>query len=283
MGIKNCFAIILSLLFFMPAALHAFDRRDSIRIETLLAEGQLLKNNENRMLYFGRKFIGVPYVAHTLDRDTEESIVVNTRELDCTTFVETVTALTLCSQRGEKRFADYCRQLQLLRYEGGKCQYVKRNHYFTGWIEANAKAGFVSKVQSTKAPFTAVQNVMVNWMTNHVSSYYMLNAHHEWIDGIKKMEASITGRSYRYIPKSAIKNTKLVRATIKDGDIIAILTTKKGLDTTHIGIAVWHKDGLHLLNASSVYKKVVEDSTLFSTYLSRRSYNQGIRLCRVKS
>lgn len=48
------------------------------------------------MLWFGKKFIGVPYVGGTLDRAEEEKLVINTSELDCTTFVEIVTALTRC-------------------------------------------------------------------------------------------------------------------------------------------------------------------------------------------
>lgn len=48
------------------------------------------------MLWFGKKFIGIPYVGGTLDRAEEEKLVINTSELDCTTFVEIVTALTRC-------------------------------------------------------------------------------------------------------------------------------------------------------------------------------------------
>lgn len=36
-----------------------------------------------------------------LDRTQEELLVVNTRELDCTTYVEIVTALTMCAKHQE--------------------------------------------------------------------------------------------------------------------------------------------------------------------------------------
>ena len=80
----------------------------------------------------------------------------------------------------------------------------------------------------------------------------MLKAHPEWKSGIRKLEQSVNGKRYRYVPKGKIANTAVFRNAIHDGDIIAIITNKKGLDTTHIGIASWHKDGLHLLNASSI-------------------------------
>ena len=37
--------------------------------------------------------------------------------------------------------------------------------------------------------------------------------------------------------------------------LLAITTSKKGLDIAHLGFAVWRKDGLHLLNASQLHHK----------------------------
>ena len=72
------------------------------------------------------------------------------------------------------------------------------------------------------------------------------------------------------------------RNAIHDGDIIAIITNKKGLDTTHIGIASWHKDGLHLLNASSIHKKVIDEPMTLYTYMHKHPVQIGIRVCRVQ-
>ena len=87
----------------------------------------------------------------------------------------------------------------------------------------------------------------------------MLKNNPEMVKPIAEMERRLSGNTYMYIPKGDIKNTKLLRSAIHDGDIIAIITKKNGLDTSHIGIAVWHKDGLHMLNASQIHKKVVEE------------------------
>ena len=43
----------------------------------------------------GKRFLGVPYVPHTLDQNPTEQLVVTTREFDCTTYLETVLALSL--------------------------------------------------------------------------------------------------------------------------------------------------------------------------------------------
>ena len=74
-----------------------------------------------------------------------------------------------------------------------------------------------------------------------------------------------------------------VTATIQDGDIIAILTSKKGLDYAHLGFAKWGRDGrLHLLNASMLYHRVVLDEVPLETYLSKHPSFIGIRLFRLK-
>ena len=119
-------------------------------------------------------------------------------------------------------------------------------------------------------------------MSNHYTSYPMLKANPQMVVPIAQMEKKLTGRKYRYIPKSTIRNNNLYRQAIHDGDIIAITTKKEGLDTSHIGIAVWHKDGLHMLNASQIHKKVVEEPMTLYQYMQKHPSQTGIRIIRVK-
>lgn len=259
-----------------------YSQSDISRINSLLREASQLKAKpKSWMLWFGKKFIGVPYVGGTLDRAEEEKLVINTSELDCTTFVEIVTALTRCmSGNGKKDFSDFCRQLQHVRYINGEIAYEKRQHYFTVWISDNAEEGIVTDIQNNP-PFTKVQHVSVNWMTTHQQSYKMLKNNTKRLQGIKALEEQISGKSYRYIPKEQIVDSRLFRNTIHNGDILVMITNKKGLDTTHIGIASWHQDGLHMLNASSIHKKVIDEPMLLRTYMMKHPSQIGIRVCRV--
>ena len=79
-----------------------------------------------------------------------------------------------------------------------------------------------------------------------------------------------------------MKNTRGLRNTVKDGDVIVIITNKKGLDTQHLGFASWHKDGLHLLNASSIHHKVIEEPMTLRQYLYKHPTMPGIRILRIK-
>jgi hypothetical protein len=73
-----------------------------------------------------------------------------------------------------------------------------------------------------------------------------------------------------------------MRQAVRDGDIIAITCSKPGLDIAHLGFAVWRDDGLHLLNASQLHKRVVEEPMLLGQYLQKHPSHTGIRIVRIE-
>lgn len=264
------------------AAGPQYTRQDSLKAVQLMKNAASQPSGTNLIIYIAEQLKGIPYVAHTLEPNNNERLIINLRQLDCTTFVEQVAALYLCVKERKTTFADYCKMLQKLRYEGGaEPHYTKRLHYYSSWIEDKKSMDICKEIQSPNPPFTKVQRLSLNWMTTHVNDYRMLKNNPSWVPQIRKMEQKMEGRQYRYIPKEQIKNTRLLRNTIKDGDIIAIITNKKGLDTQHLGFALWHKDGLHLLNASSIHKKVIDEPMTLRTYLYKHPSMPGLRIIRL--
>ena len=256
--------------------------QDSITVCRLLGEARQLPASENLPLFFARKFIGRPYVAHTLEGDDEERLVVNTRQLDCTTLVENVVALTVCIRRGNPTYHAFKHALIDMRYRGGIIRgYTSRLHYFTDWIVENSRSGLVSEIQKPNPPFTATQKVSVDYMSQHPQSYEALRRHPDFIGPIREAEQHISGLQFRFIPKSAVNDSRLLRQAIRDGDIIAITCNKPGLDIAHLGFAVWKNDGLHLLNASQLHKKVVLEPMTLYQYLQKHPSHTGIRIIRI--
>ena len=94
---RRLFYFLLLLPTVWVEAQVTYQQADSVTICRLLSKA----DTKTSTLWFARQFLGVPYVAHTLEVNDNEQLVVNTRELDCTTLVETVTALTLCAQQVE--------------------------------------------------------------------------------------------------------------------------------------------------------------------------------------
>lgn len=255
-----------------------YQQADSLKICQLLRQA----NRETSVLWLARQFLDVPYVAHTLEVNDDERLVVNTRQLDCTTLVETVAALKLCTQAGKHGFADYLNALRQLRYRQGRMAgYPSRLHYFTDWIRDKVAMQLVTDIQQPNPPFSAVQTVNVDYMSTHTSAYKALKANAALVPEIRAAEQSLTGMKVRYIPKRSLRNSALLRKVIKDGDILAITCNKKGLDIAHLGFAVWRSNGLHLLNASMIHKKVIEEPMTLYQYMQKHKTHTGIRVVRI--
>ena len=233
-------------------------------------------------LFFAKKFFGIPYIAHTLEGNEPEKLVVNLRQLDCTTLVETVLALSITKYEGGTTFAQYADNLERVRYRGGRMtDYTSRLHYFDWWINDNIKRGIIKEATD---PLYCTEKFRVDnhYMTQHSNAYVHLKGKPERIDSIRKLERAGNGHVFTYLPKSKTQLGRREIGFIHDGDIVAIVTSKDGLDYAHLGFAVWGDDGkLHLLNASSIHKKVVlEPKTLFR-YLNEHPSFLGIRVFRL--
>lgn len=278
--VSVCFA--LTMMAQGKSLRPVYQKADSITICRLLSEVRRQPADANIPLFFARQFLGIPYVAHTLETGGDERLVVNTRQLDCTTLVETVTALTQCAYRQQYTWQAYLNALTTMRYRQGVIdRYPSRIHYFTEWITQNAKTGLVTEIQQPNPPFTAVQTVNVNYMSQHPESYKALKEHPDYVPEIRRMEQRVTGQQFRFIPKSRAGRSAELRKVVRDGDIIAITCKKAGLDIAHLGFAVWKNGNLHLLNASQLHRKVVEEPMTLWQYLRQHPSHTGIRIIRI--
>lgn len=255
-----------------------FTKYDSTKVEQLLS----VTPAGNDVLFYARQFKGIPYVASTLEMCDPEKLVVNLRELDCTTLVETCMALAMTHRQGNTRFVDFCKNLESIRYRCGKMNgYLSRLHYFTWWMHDNISKGIIQEVKDTKH-FIAPICVNNHYMSSHPEKYKMLRIHPEWVDSIRTLEKASNGQDGCYLAERFTGLTKRDLSCIENGDVIAIVTRKEGIDYSHLGIAVWQNDGhLHLLNASSIHHKVVEEPKTLKTYLSEHPSSIGIRVFRL--
>ena len=263
-----------------------YTKEDSALVVRLLKEAKTNRGTENRMMYFGKKFLGLPYVGHTLELGDKEHLIVNLRELDCTTYVETVLALSLCDLQDKRTFADYCNNLKSIRYRGGEMKdYTSRLHYFTWWGDDNVRMGIVKeigKMDPQDFPFDAVQTIHIDYMSKHPHLYKQLKNHPEFVSVIKRYEDETNGKRYAYISKRDLQyHQSTPLGQIRDGDIVAMLTDQDGLDTRHIAIAFWQKGKLHLMHASSLYKKVLMSRETFYEYEAKQPKHTGIRVWRM--
>lgn len=259
------------------------------------------------ILEVGRFFLGAPYVVGTLEKKRAEHLVVNLREFDCVTFVENVVALVWLvephlqspwhrtslpsgatsrpsvggpSAAGvrsrEKSFEAFRSLLQKIRYRKGRLQgYSSRLHYFSDWIYDNQKKGIVRDVTAEIGGRPLRKDI--DFMTKNPDLYPRLrNA--ESLRKMKSVERTISKRSLFIIPKKTLRR---LEDRIRDGDLIAITTNRKGLDVQHVGLAARVKNRIHLLHASSIEGKVALSKRTLYRYLMQSRARSGIMVARV--
>lgn len=256
------------------------NEQDSIRVKKWLNEAVSLSQDSCRTLYFAKKMLGVPYVAGTLDGYKEERLVVQTLQLDCTTFVETVLALCIADKRGERNYDGFKKALVDVRYRDGVLDgYASRLHYFSDWIRNNEQMGFVKECTSDTSCSQSMK-LWLDFMTTHVDSYLPMKKDASLVSAMAFFEQVWQGVQVSYIPKEKLNLTS-DELKIKDGDVLAITTNIKGLDVVHVGFAFWRGEKLHLLHASSVAKKVIEDPLSLYEYSKNKKAHTGVRAIRI--
>lgn len=257
-----------------------YTTKDSILTETLLH--QFPHNNaiEQQIIQLGLSFIKTPYVANTLEKEGKEQLVVNMREMDCTTFVETVMALTLAAQKESPSFKDFCIELQKIRYRNGCInEYPSRLHYFSDWIQNNIQKGVIKDVTPIEGSITA--KFPINYMSSHADKYSALTNNLFYLKEIQSIEKELSQTTIRYIPKDSLSIDNI--GQIHNGDIIAITTSIKGLDISHVGLAYWKNNELHLLHASLNKKQITIENSPLNKQLQQYKTQSGIRVLRIIS
>lgn len=225
---------------------------------------------QRSIVYVAKTFLGKEYVAKTLEINDHEQLVINLDSVDCTTFVEYSLALYLDSTNFERALTD-------VRYRGGEIGgYESRLHYFSDWLIDNEKMGLIKNI--TKDIGGVPYDVDIDFMSTHSDLYPMLKGDQDRIEKIKKIEDLVNGYDNYIIHKDRI--TELA-AKINSGDILALVTSIKGLDISHVGFALWVDGELRFLHASSAKMEVTITDVSLAEYLKGSRSNVGIMVARA--
>ena len=266
---------------FSLEALRVHCPNDTVKINEMLNEAMAqtsLKSQGSYMSFFADKLIGTPYVAHTLEGD-REYLTIDVDELDCTTFVETLVALTKAAKAKSPSWYTYASQLENIRYHSGAIDgYASRLHYISAWVIENSNRGNFREITG-QFPHNEKVIKSLNYMSTHRSSYTAL-ADSATYAGILNLEAGYNSHMYPIINKRDLFKKDII-SELRDGDIICLTTKTEGLDVSHLGIVRFVKGKPHLLHASSNEKKVIIDKDdLFEMLKTMRSIT-GIRVLRL--
>jgi hypothetical protein len=223
----------------------------------------------------GRMFLETPYVAHTLEVEGPERLVVHLGGLDCLTFVESTLALARCVRRGRTTMDDFRAELQQLRYRDGRIDgYPSRLHYFTDWVEDNVRKGIVQDLSSTLGGRARTRRI--DFMSTHREDYRQL-ANDAFLESIRETEARLSAAPHAVIPKASVRD---ILPELHTGDIVGLSSTVEGLDIAHTGIAVRMNGVVRLLHASLSQGAVVLSTGSIADYLEHQKKQDGCILAR---
>ncbi len=233
-------------------------------------------SNAETAINFAKSFIGQPYKAGTLEINSTEQLVCNLKDFDCSTFVESVVALTLTKFSNNSSYENYKNILKSLRYRNNEINgYASRLHYFREWIiQAEVKKiaqDITSQIGGIK------QKKSINFMTENRDLYPKLKEENAYLE-VKTNQKMLNDFDFFYIPKWKLEK---VESQIKDGDIIAITSNVDGLDYNHEGFAIRQNGRIYLLHASYEVKKVIISKEPLVDYLNRVNKHSGISVIRL--
>ena len=255
---------------------------DTTKINSLLMEGiqSGLTDANELVCFYAHKLEGTPYVAHTLEGETE-MLTINIDELDCTTFVETLYALVKTTINGRYSWRDYAHHLEDLRYRHGDMgDYSTRLHYMSDWIIDNSSRGNIEDVTG-EISCVRYKVKTIDYMSTHRDSYPSLKDD-AIFEKVKNVEVGYRNHRFPYIKKENL-NSDAVKKVVKRGDFVGLVTRMEGLDLSPLGIVEKDERGnLVLLDASSIGKKVMLEPVDMKTMLMKRKSNEGVRFFRIK-
>ncbi len=253
---------------------------DTVLVNELLKKGHESGINDANELveFYARQLLGTPYVAHTLEAD-EEVLTINIHELDCLTFIESLYALTRATLNQRHSWRDYADYIENVRYRGGEMgDYSSRIHYISEWIIDNNVRGNLVEI-TPELPHADYMIKNIDYMSHHPSQYQQLKNDSAMVEKIRRYE--LRQHRFPYLKRSWL-NDKGVKAALKSGDFISLVTKLEGLDVSHNGIIIVDEKGdPYLLDASMSGGKVMLESKPLFKYLEHSKNNIGVRVFRM--
>ena len=213
--------------------------------------------------------------------DKEEVLSIPLDTFQCVSLVETSLAMAQCTWQDTQNADCFADEVQQSRYRDGEIDgYGSRLHYFFDWLSNNADRGRLSPLTKSLGgkPFARKnKSKLFSIMTDRPGRYpALLNP--QTFSHIEMVEESLNKRTV-YV----LRGPQIAKATDKfnNGDVVAVVTMKRGLLISHTGIILRTPDGLaRFLHASSFHNRVIVTETDIADYIARDPKRIGILIYR---
>lgn len=236
----------------------------------------------NKGTRYEAQTLEVPYAQQAVI--DEEPLVIKLDGVDCTTFVEYMSAAML-GRIYNPTPGDSCFQrfVQALRYRDGKRgDYSTRKHYFSEWISDNERQGLMHEITAS-IPGAKSRKKTINFMTSNRSLYPALATSRSITDKVAATERMLSEQPTWFIPRTHVHK---IYKNLQEGDIIAFVADRDGLDVLHCGFVWWPEPEYRepqLLHASSSEGHVTITRIPLADYVLAFKGCAGIRVIRLNA
>jgi len=277
---QTCFLLLFLNVWIYPVSGQerniTYQRQDSIIFTRYIQAFTAKKNlpTSDLIIKTAEFFIKAPYVAGTLNvNGKKEMLVVNLRQFDGNTLVESCLALVRTLQHQQPTFKAYSAELKDIRYRNGKLtDYNSRLHYFSDWIPDNEKKGKIINLtyEFGGEPFSIIADDISRKAKLHQPLSDTMIRHKT-----AETEQNIPAGKYFRIPKNIPANSR-----IRNGDILCLTTNGKGAGISQIGFALRQGQILYFIHASQAGKKVEISSVPFIQFIEQNEKTTGYMVIR---
>jgi hypothetical protein len=238
--------------------LRVYQRRTSLR-QRIEAVSQLFLSTPYKRSPLGEGAEGV------FDRDP----LIRFDAFDCTTFVETVLALSL-----ESDLDSGMRILQKIRYKDGKIDYLTRNHFTElDWVPNNIKAGFLRDITTEIAGQDAVEVSKTiskrQWyLRKSIASFhgrFSEDEKHCLLPALRALGEQFPDQRAT-LPVLPIQDLPRIIERIPSGAIVNLVRADQAGRTTivsHQALLIKKNDKWYVRHASSIGRAVEDDPVFY--------------------
>ena len=222
-----------------------------LKMKTLWLDAQGVSGLNKRLDHFSKMLLGTPYKLGPMGEGhldpVEDKPLVYLDSVDCVTYLEQVVALAM--SKSEKSLY---RQLQRLRYKGGKVSYLTRKHYLLDdWVGEGKYAKVIPMEGEVSVTRTMPKK---EFFKNHNVKY----------------TGKETPVKVRYVPLE--KAVEMANKTYKGAMKVlgmGIVGSSENIDLTHTGFVIYYPGQKPMLRHASSQKKQVLEVPL-AEYLQTR-------------
>ncbi|MCX7607059.1 MAG: DUF1460 domain-containing protein [Bacteroidia bacterium] len=211
---------------------------------------------------------GIPYGSGGAGLGPQE-ILLNLEQMDCMTAVENLLALHLTYKMGSSGVEGMTRALARVRYATPlPCRWEDRYHYFTHALLAWELEGWGACL-----PLGVRDKRPIRYISSHPERY---RGFRDW-EAIRSIEKTLSVKPRYYIPSPEMGEWLFA---LRDGDIIAFVSSEEGLDVSHVGVFFWEGSQATFSHASLKERKWVWGEDLCAYLDRRRGKVMGITVFR---